>query len=91
MAQVVRRSEQLNLSFPYDWSNPDISDEVLILTVLRRGIYEDICRVCAYFGFADVERLASHLNGAVGEGLSLPRMIDNIKKGFARAQARQSS
>lgn len=31
MSQTVRKSAQLGLSFPYDWSNPSISDEALIL------------------------------------------------------------
>lgn len=88
MALAERRSTQLNLSFPYDWSNPDISDEALILNVLRRGIYTDICRICAHFGFADVERLASSLRGSAIGNTSLSRMLGNARKGFVRAQTR---
>jgi len=88
MTQQVRKSAQLNLSFPYDWSNPDISDDALILNVLKRGLYADICRVCAYFGFDVVERLASGLRESVIGNMSLTRMLNNIKQGFARAQAR---
>ncbi|TAN51621.1 MAG: hypothetical protein EPN21_06180, partial [Methylococcaceae bacterium] len=51
------KSARLGLSFPYDWPNPDISDEALILNVLARGIFEDICRVCIHFGVDEAERL----------------------------------
>lgn len=75
---MVRRSTQLGLLFPYDWSNPAISDEALVLNVLRRGIFEDICRVCAYFGVDAVGELAVGV-----ESVSLSRMLENIKAGFA--------
>lgn len=61
MIQSARKSARLRLSFPYDWSNPAISDEALILNVLERGIYKDICRVCAHFGLNTVERLRPDL------------------------------
>lgn len=84
-----RKSARLNLSFPYDWSNPAIGDDALIINVLNRGIFADICRVCAYFGLDAVERLASSSsNTTTTGGKSLSRMLNNIKKGFVRAQAR---
>jgi hypothetical protein len=86
--QKIRRSTQLNLSFPYDWSNPNISDDALIINVLSRGHYSDICRICAYFGFDVVDRLASSENGVLISNSSLERMLANIQKGFDRAQSR---
>lgn len=86
MSQTVRKSAQLGLSFPYDWSNPAISDEALILNVLERGIYKDICRVCAHFGMGTVERSCSDLPSVVATSPSLARMLDNIRKGFAHAK-----
>jgi len=88
MTAPARKSGRLGLSFPYDWSNPAISDEALILNVLERGIYEDICRVCAHFGLGAVDHLRSGLPADVAASPSLARMLDNIKKGFARAQTR---
>lgn len=88
MIPQARKSEQLGLSFPYDWSNPDISDDALILNVLKRGLYADICRVCAYFGFNAVDRLASELGEPDVTKRSLTRMLKNIKIGFANAQTR---
>lgn len=61
-------------------------DEALILSVLKRGIFGDIARVCAYYGLAEVEHQASSYEKSVIEERSLTRMIGNIKKAFARAQ-----
>jgi hypothetical protein len=91
MAEGIRKSALLNLSFPYDWSNPNISDDALILNVLKRGIYEDICRVCACYGLDAVERHALGLREPPYRGVSLARMLSNIKKGFARAQTERPS
>jgi len=88
MADSVRRSSELDLSFPYDWSNPAISDEALIINVLNRGIFSDICRVCAYFGLDVVRTVASGLQKSASANKSLTRMLCNIHKGFSRAQTR---
>lgn len=52
----IRKST--NLSLPYDWSNPAMPDNALILSVLRRAVFTDIVRVCAQFGLARVRQLA---------------------------------
>jgi transcriptional regulator with XRE-family HTH domain len=72
----------LELSFPYDWSNPLISDEALIINVLKRGIFEDICKVCAFYGIDTVDNL-SRITFKDEPSLVYPRMIENIRKGFA--------
>lgn len=82
---ATAKSKQLGLSFPYDWSNPSIQDAPLILNVLERGIFEDICKICAHFGLDSVERLRSDLPPDIAASPSLARMLSNIKKGFARA------
>jgi hypothetical protein len=84
----VRKSVWLGLSFPYDWSNPAISDEALILNVLERGIYQDICHICAHFGLSTVEALRAELPQDIASSPSMSRMLDNIRTGFARAQTR---
>lgn len=84
--ETIRKSERLGLSFPYDWSNPEIRDEALILNVLERGIFEDLCRICAHFGVQEVERQADRIR-SMGKGYpSLERMLNNIKIGFENAQ-----
>lgn len=50
----VRKSSDLTL--PYDWSNPAIPDNALILSVLRRAIFSDVARVCADFGLERVSQ-----------------------------------
>ena len=47
--QKTSKSKELGLTFPYDWSNPEISDEALIINVLERGIFHDICIIAAHF------------------------------------------
>lgn len=77
---------KLGLSFPYDWPNPNgISDEALIINVLKRGIYKDICRICAYYGIDTVDSLAD-VAFKDSPSLTYPLMIENIRKGFALAE-----
>lgn len=56
----VRKSA--DLSMPYDWSNPAMTDEVLILSVLRRAHFPDLVRVCADWG---VDRVKAHVAAAL--------------------------
>jgi len=74
---------RLGLSFCYDWSNPNLSDQSLIINVLKRTIFEDICRICAYFG---VDKVDSYAVLAFEDEPSLiyQGMIDNIRIGFSR-------
>lgn len=43
-----------DLSMPYDWPNPAMADEALILSVLRRACFPDLVRICADFGLTFV-------------------------------------
>lgn len=43
-----------DLSMPYDWPNPAMADDALILSVLRRACFPDLVRICADFGLAAV-------------------------------------
>lgn len=43
-----------DLSMPYDWSDPAIRDEALILNVLRRAHFPDLVRLCADYGLDKV-------------------------------------
>lgn len=73
---------KLGLSFPYDWSNPFISDQALIINVLKRGIFEDICRICAHFGIDTVDAFAPDAFNELPQAL-YERMIANIRIGFS--------
>jgi hypothetical protein len=77
-----RLVKELELVFPYDWSNRGgITDEALIIHVLKRGIFEDICKICAYYGIDTVDNLAA-VAFKDQPSLIYPRMIENIRKGF---------
>ena len=56
----VRKSA--DLSMPYDWSNPAMTEDVLILSVLRRAHFPDLVRVCADWG---VGRVQAHVAAAL--------------------------
>ncbi len=51
----IRKSDDLSL--PYDWSDPAMTDMALILAVLRRARFADLVRVCADFGLPAVRAL----------------------------------
>lgn len=48
----VRKSE--GLSMPYDWSNPGMADDALIISVLRRANFPDLVQLCIDFGLTTV-------------------------------------
>lgn len=43
-----------DLSMPYDWPNPAMADETLVVSVLRRACFPDLVRLCATQGLAPV-------------------------------------
>jgi transcriptional regulator with XRE-family HTH domain len=62
------KSKRLGLSFPYDWSNPDIDDAVLIAKVLDKARFTDVSRTIAYFGLNKVEQIAARFGIALDSG-----------------------
>jgi transcriptional regulator with XRE-family HTH domain len=62
------KSERLGLSFPYDWSNPEIDDAVLIAKVLDKARFTDVSRTIAYFGLDKVEQIAARFGIALDSG-----------------------
>lgn len=76
-----RKSQTLELSFPYDWSNPAMSDSLLIAKVVERGLFEDMAKVAARYGVTSLRRAVTAftaLNRAAAPGLT--RMLSNIEK-----------
>ena len=49
-----RLSTLLNLSFPYDWSNSNIDENIFILRVLEDCFIEDIVKCVHHFGIQRV-------------------------------------
>lgn len=59
---MSRKTQEIGLSFPYDWSNPNIADDTLIARVLIRGLFDDVCKVCAHYGVERIKQIASGLD-----------------------------
>ena len=82
----VRKSADLTL--PYDWSNPAIPDNALILSVLRRAIFSDVARVCADFG---LERVSQRVDATLAlvpesERPILARILTRMLRSIELAQ-----
>lgn len=83
----VRRSSDYSL--PYDWSDPAMRDDALILSVLRRARFADVVRLCLDFG---LDTVASHLPCVLAAtppveqhvlSRILERMLGSIKIAFS--------
>ena len=82
-----RKSVKLGLSGAYDWSNPNIRDEVLIAKVLEVHKFEDVARLCFYYGVAKVKRVFKRCElGRMTRDI-VTRMLGNISKGLCAMQA----
>jgi transcriptional regulator with XRE-family HTH domain len=62
------KSERIGLNFPYDWSNPEIDDAVLIAKVLDKARFDDVSRTIAHFGLPEVELVAQRFGIALDSG-----------------------
>jgi transcriptional regulator with XRE-family HTH domain len=79
----LRKSEQIGLDFPYDWSNPSISDTALIAAVLGRARFMDVSKIFAHFGAAQVEQVAADLSIDLHAGV-LGALMPGIQQGAQR-------
>ena len=80
------KSVQLGLAGAYSWSNPELSDELLIAKVLDQHRFEDMVRVCAHFGLPKVRRVFRQRVYEPMPRASVSRMLGNIAKGLKLAQ-----
>lgn len=81
-----RKSEELGLSFPYDWSNPSLPDELLIDRVLERGIYEDIARITAAYGIQAISaRAKTVISNIPHAAANINRMLENLQAALSHA------
>jgi transcriptional regulator with XRE-family HTH domain len=80
-AQAKRKSENLNLSFPYDWGNSSMPDSLLIDKVVERGLFEDMVKIAVRYG-VEALRLSviSFISKNNASAPSLNRMLSNIEK-----------
>lgn len=82
-ATAERKSTRLGLDFPYDWSNPAISDEALIGKVLDRARFMDVSKIIAHYGHARVAQVAADLSIDLNAGV-LGALMPGIYQGAQR-------
>lgn len=85
-ANTPRKSARLGLSGAYDWSNPNIKDDVLIGKVLEKHRFEDVARLCMYYGVPKVKRVFKRRSFEPMTNASVARMLSNIGKGLRATQ-----
>lgn len=81
-SHVPRKSARIGLSGAYDWSNPEIRDEVLIAKVLEKFRFEDVARLCFHYGLPRVRRVFREREYDPIAHACLTRMLSNIDKGL---------
>ena len=81
-ANAPRKSVKIGLSGAYDWSNPNIRDDVLIGKVLEKHKFEDVARLCFYYGVPKVKRVFKRRAFEPMTTASVTRMLGNISKGL---------
>jgi hypothetical protein len=77
-----RKSIKIGLSGAYDWSNTQIKDHALISKVLEKSKFEDVVRLCHYYGVSRVKRVFKQSVFDPITNASVTRMLRNINKGF---------
>ena len=85
-ANAPRKSVKIGLSGAYDWSNPNIRDDVLIGKVLEKHKFEDVARLCFYYGVPKVKRVFKRRAFEPVTHASVTRMLSNISKGLRASQ-----
>lgn len=90
-ANAPRKSIKIGLSGAYDWSNPNIKDDVLIGKVLEKHKFEDVARLCFYYGVPKVKRVFKRRSFEPMANASVTRMLSNISKGLRRVQVQANA
>ena len=79
-------SQKLGLDFPYDWSNPAISDTALIGKVLDKARFMDVSKTFAHYGHERVRLAATDLGIDLTTGV-LGSLMPGIQRGLQQAIA----
>lgn len=83
-ANAPRKSVTIGLTGAYDWSNVNIKDDVLISKVLEKHKFEDVARLCFYYGVPRVKRVFKRRPFEPMTHASVTRMLSNISKGLRK-------
>ncbi len=79
LTMELRQEQPLRLSFPYNWSNPAMSADAMMLAILERGLFDDVLEAARYWGLARLQAVAKDHSPS----LAVQRMLRNIEAGFA--------
>lgn len=79
----MSKSSDINLSFPYDWSNPNIEDDALIYIVLENAVYADLVKIMITYGTKKVMQVFNDSQWDALTNKILNRMIRNARKGIS--------
>lgn len=71
----------LRLSFPYNWSNPAMSPDAMLMAILERGLFDDLLEAARYWGLERLQLVAQKNP----PDPNTQRMLRNIASGFAQA------
>jgi hypothetical protein len=86
-SNAPRKSVKLGLSGAYDWSNPNMRDDVLIGKVLEKHKFEDVARLCFFYGVPKVKRVFKRCEFGQMTRDIVTRMLGNISKSLSTIQA----
>jgi hypothetical protein len=75
----ARAAQPLRLSFPYNWSNPAMSADAMMVAILQRGLFDDVLEAARYWGLERLQAAAKNLSLTP----SVQRMLRNISAGFS--------
>ena len=82
-----------DLSLPYDWPNPAMADNALILAVLRRARFADVVRVCMEHGLPVVQAQLPRMLATTPEAERpiLARILARMLRSIAIAYSERSA
>jgi transcriptional regulator with XRE-family HTH domain len=83
-------SDQLNLEFPYDWSNPEIDDAAFIRMVLAKTRFNDILSIAHHYGIEQLEAEVQHFIDTPQHDIIL-KLLSHIRAGIKLATENNSS
>jgi len=77
-------SEKLGLEFPYDWSNPNMSESTLIALVLEKTRFNDILKIAFNFGLERIIEESRKISDN-SKAEIINKYLRRIEKGIALA------
>ncbi|VAX00021.1 hypothetical protein MNBD_GAMMA22-1092 [hydrothermal vent metagenome] len=80
-------SEQLDLEFPYDWSNPVIDNAAFIRMVLAKTRFNDILCIAHHFGIEQLETETNYFCDTPQYELIL-KLLSRIRTGIKIAESK---